>query len=366
MNFFLLKQDNQARVGLLISNRGIIETPVFMPVGTYGSVKGITVKELESTGTKIILGNAFHLSLRPGEKIIKLHGSLHNFMQWKGPILTDSGGFQVFSLSSMRKIEKDGILFRHPIDGRNVFLTPEISMNVQYDLGSDIVMCLDECTSYPVSLEKAKNAMETSLRWAVQCRKYFDLKKNKNLLFGIIQGSVFQELRDYSIKELLKINFDGYALGGFAVGEPKENMYPLLEHICNQLPMNKPRYLMGVGKPNDLIEAVRRGIDMFDCVLPTRNARNGYLFVSDGIIRIRNRKYKNDLSVLDKTCTCYTCQYYSRAYLHHLDRCNEILGARLNTIHNLHYYQNLMNDIRIAIKKNKFNKFTEDFFNRVK
>ncbi|HXK00519.1 MAG TPA: tRNA guanosine(34) transglycosylase Tgt, partial [Buchnera sp. (in: enterobacteria)] len=262
MNFFLLKKDSNARVGLLVSDKGIIETPVFMPVGTYGAVRSVTSKELEDTGTKIILGNAFHLSLRPGAKVIKLHGDLHDFMQWKGPILTDSGGFQVFSLFGMKKVEKNGIYFRHPINGTSIFLTPEISMDVQYDLGSDIVMCLDECASYPVTLEKAKHAMETSLRWAIKCRKRFDFKKNKNALFGIIQGSVFKELRDLSIKKLLHIGFDGYALGGFAVGEPKKDMYPLLEHICNQLPIHKPRYLMGVGKPSDLIEAVRRGVDM--------------------------------------------------------------------------------------------------------
>ena len=366
MNFFVLKQDNLARVALLVFDRGIIETPAFMPVGTYGTVKGMTSEELKATGTKIILGNAFHLSLRPGQKIIRSHGDLHDFMQWKGPILTDSGGFQVFSLAAMRKIEENGIFFRHPINGSNIFLTPEISMDVQYDLGSDIVMCLDECVSYPVSFEKAKDAMITSLRWAIRCRKHFDLKKNKNALFGIVQGSVYKKLRDDSIKQLINIDFDGYALGGFAVGESKKKMYPLLEHICNQLPVHKPRYLMGIGKPIDLIESVRRGVDMFDCVLPTRNARNGFLFVSDGIVRIRNKKYKNDLSVLDKKCICYTCQNYSRAYLHHLDRCNEILGARLNTIHNLHYYQNFMKELRVAIKQSKFDQFAENFYNRIK
>ncbi|WP_343192269.1 tRNA guanosine(34) transglycosylase Tgt [Buchnera aphidicola (Formosaphis micheliae)] len=362
MDFVKIKQDGKARLGLLKFNRGIVETPVFMPVGTYGAVKGMTSEDLKLTRTKIILGNALHLSMRPGQKIIKLHGNLHNFMQWNGPILTDSGGFQIYSLSKIRKIDCNGVYFIHPNDGSKVFFTPEQSIDVQYDLGSDISMCLDECVSYPVIWEKAKNAMETSINWAIKSRRYFDMKKNSNALFGIIQGSIFKDLRDMSINKLLNIGFDGYAVGGFAVGETKELMYSLLEHICDQIPVDKPRYLMGIGKPSDLIESVRRGVDMFDCVLPTRNARNGYLFVSQGIIRIRNRKYKNDLSVLDDNCNCYTCKNFSRSYLHHLDRCNEILGIRLNTIHNLYFYQNFMHNLRISIKNNNFNKFADHFY----
>ncbi|HMI76819.1 MAG TPA: tRNA guanosine(34) transglycosylase Tgt [Buchnera sp. (in: enterobacteria)] len=365
MHFSVLKEDNQARSGVLLFDRGIIETPVFMPVGTYGAVRGISVEELKQTGTKMILGNAFHLSLRPGKTIIKHHGSLHNFMHWDGPILTDSGGFQIFSLSKIRKVDTNGVLFRNPINGNKVYFTPEMSMNIQYNLDSDIVMCLDECVSYPASWKKSKSAMETSLRWGKQCRIYFDDQKNKNALFGIIQGGVFKDLRKISITNLLKSNFDGYAVGGFAVGEPKKIMYHMLTYICSNIPKNKPRYLMGVGSPSDIIESVRQGIDMFDCVLPTRNARNGYLFVKNGIVRIRNEKYKNDLSALDDTCQCYTCQNYSRSYLYHLDRCKETLGARLNTIHNLYYYQNLMHKIRLSIKNNQFNKFAENFYNRI-
>ena len=366
MHFFILKEDKKARNGVLLFDRGIIETPVFMPVGTYGAVRGISVEELKAIGIKMILGNAFHLSLRPGEKVIKNHGSLHHFMNWGGPILTDSGGFQIFSLSKTRKIDVNGVLFRNPINGDKIYFTPESSMNIQYNLNSDIVMCLDECISYPASWQQSKNAMETSLRWGRQCRTYFDYQKNKNALFGIIQGGVFKDLRVFSIQELLKIHFDGYAIGGFAVGEPKSIMYDMLTYICNIIPKNKPRYLMGVGSPSDIIESVRQGVDMFDCVLPTRNARNGYLFVNNGIVRIRNEKYKNDLSPLDATCQCYTCQHYSRSYLHHLDRCKESLGFRLNTIHNLYFYKNLMHEIRLSIKNNKFNKFSEEFYTRIK
>ncbi|KAG1716889.1 hypothetical protein ID866_302 [Astraeus odoratus] len=351
MKFELDTTDGRARRGRLVFDRGVVETPAFMPVGTYGTVKGMTPEEVEATGAQIILGNTFHLWLRPGQEIMKLHGDLHDFMQWKGPILTDSGGFQVFSLGDIRKITEQGVHFRNPINGDPIFLDPEKSMEIQYDLGSDIVMIFDECTPYPADWDYAKRSMEMSLRWAKRSRDRFDSLQNKNALFGIIQGSVYEDLRDISVKGLVEIGFDGYAVGGLAVGEPKEDMHRILEHVCPQIPADKPRYLMGVGKPEDLVEGVRRGIDMFDCVMPTRNARNGHLFVTDGVVKIRNAKHKSDTSPLDSECDCYTCRNYSRAYLHHLDRCNEILGARLNTIHNLRYYQRLMSGLRKAIEE---------------
>lgn len=366
MNFQVYHQDVNARYGAFTFKKEIIETPIFMPVGTYGTVKSISTEELKNTGSKIILANAFHLYLRPGQEIIKLHGSLHNFMNWSGPILTDSGGFQVFSLSKFSKVNNNGVFFQSYLNGKKFFLTPELSMKIQTDLGSNIVMIFDECIEYNKNWQKTKDSMERSLNWAKKSRFYFDLYKNKNLLFGIIHGGIYPSLRDISLRELIKLDFDGYALGGLAVGESKKEMYTLLEHVCPQIPKNRPRYLMGVGKPEDLVEGVSRGIDMFDCVIPTRNARNGHLFVTNGIIKIRNKKYKEDLSKLDKTCTCYTCQYYTRSYLHHLDSCNEILGARLNTIHNLHYYQTLMCNIRTAIKHNKFNDFVLNFYNQKK
>ncbi|QCI15824.1 tRNA guanosine(34) transglycosylase Tgt [Buchnera aphidicola] len=367
MNFKVLHQDGNARYGEFYFNKKIIATPIFMPVGTYGAIRSISTEELKNTGSKIILANAFHLHLRPGEEIIQLHGGLHNFMNWSGPILTDSGGFQIFSLSNFCKVNEEGVLFKNYINGEKIFLTPKLSIKIQSILGSNIVMIFDQCIAYNHNWEKTKIAMERSLNWAKKSRLYFDLyNNNKNLLFGIIQGGIYRSLRDTSLKELIKINFDGYALGGLAVGESKEEMYSLLEHICPQIPNNKPRYLMGVGKPEDLVEAVSRGIDMFDCVMPTRNARNGYLFVTNGIIKIRNKKYKTDLSVLDETCTCYTCQHYTRSYLYHLHSCNEILGARLNTIHNIHYYQTLMFNIRTSIKNNTFNQFILNFYNQKK
>lgn len=366
MNFQVSHQDGNARYGIFNFNQDIIETPIFMPVGTYGAVRSISIEEIEKTGSKIILSNAFHLYFRPGQDVIKLHGTLHNFMNWSGPILTDSGGFQVFSLSKFCQVNNEGVLFKNHINGKNFFLTPEISMKVQFDLGSNIVMVFDECISYTHDWEKTKNSMERSLNWAKKSRFYFDFYKNKNLIFGIVHGGIYPSLRDTSLKELIKIDFDGYALGGLAVGESKQEMYKLLDHICPQIPKTKPRYLMGVGKPEDLIEGVSRGIDMFDCVIPTRNARNGYLFVTNGIIKIRNKKYKKDLSVLDKTCDCYTCQNYTRSYLHHLDSCNEILGSRLNTIHNLHYYQTLMSNMRAAIKEKRFNQFVLNFYDQKK
>ncbi|AGO53903.1 tRNA guanosine(34) transglycosylase Tgt [Serratia plymuthica] len=365
MKYELQATDGRARRGRLVFERGVVETPAFMPVGTYGTVKGMTPEEVKETGAQILLGNTFHLWLRPGQEIMKLHGDLHDFMQWHGPILTDSGGFQVFSLGAMRKIKEEGVYFRNPINGDKVFLSPEKSMEIQYDLGSDIVMIFDECTPYPADWDYAKSSMEMSLRWAQRSRQRFDELNNKNALFGIIQGGVYEDLRDVSVKGLVDIGFDGYAVGGLAVGEPKEDMHRILEHVCPQIPEDKPRYLMGVGKPEDLVEGVRRGIDMFDCVMPTRNARNGHLFVTDGVVKIRNAKHKDDTSPLDKDCDCYTCRNYSRAYLHHLDRCNEILGARLNTIHNLRHYQRLMAGLRQAIEQGKLELFVTDFYGRI-
>lgn len=368
MKFHLLKTDKGARRGELHFTRGAqtyrVQTPAFMPVGTYGTVKGMTPEEVRATGAEILLGNTFHLWLRPGHEIIRDHGDLHDFMHWHGPILTDSGGFQVFSLGKLRKINEEGVRFRNPINGNSVFLSPEKSMEIQYGLGSDIVMIFDECAPYPSTESYVKKSMEMSLCWAERSRNRFDALANPNALFGIVQGGVFESLRDISIAGLTKIGFDGYAIGGLAVGEPKADMQRILTHTCYQLPSDKPRYLMGVGKPQDLIDGVSRGVDMFDCVLPTRNARNGHLFVTDGIVRIRNAKYRNDLTPLDAHCDCYTCAHYSKAYLHHLDRCGEILGARLNTIHNLRYYQRLMTDIRLAIEANQFEEFTHNFYSK--
>lgn len=366
MKFQLNKTDKHARRGeLTFDRRGIactVQTPAFMPVGTYGTVKGMTPEEVRASGAEILLGNTFHLWLRPGQEIMQKHGDLHDFMQWHGPILTDSGGFQVFSLGKLRKIIEEGVRFRNPINGDSIFLSPEKSMDIQYDLGSDIVMIFDECAPYPATPEYVKESMEMSLRWAKRSRIRFDERRNTNALFGIVQGGVYENLRDISIKGLTEIGFDGYAIGGLAVGEPKEDMHRILEHTCPQLPNDKPRYLMGVGKPEDLVEGVRRGIDMFDCVMPTRNARNGHLFVSNGIVKIRNAQYKDDTRPLDAECDCYTCRHYTRAYLHHLDRCGEILGARLNTVHNLRYYQRLMRDIRHAIEQDAFETFAEAFY----
>jgi len=365
VEYELIKTDGLARRGRLTFDRGVVETPAFMPVGTYGTVKGMTPEEVAETGAQIILGNTFHLWLRPGQEIMKLHGDLHDFMQWHGPILTDSGGFQVFSLGDIRKITEEGVHFRNPINGDAIFLSPEKSMEIQYDLGSDIVMIFDECTPFPAEHDLAKQSMEMSLRWAERSRRRFDELQNKNALFGIIQGSIYEDLRDVSLKRLVEIGFDGYAVGGLAVGEPKADMHRVLEHVLPQIPADKPRYLMGVGKPEDLVEGVRRGIDMFDCVMPTRNARNGHLFVTGGVVKIRNASNKNDTSPLDEHCDCYTCRNYSRAYLHHLDRCNEILGARLNTIHNLRYYQRLMAGLRQAIYDGKLERFVEEFYGRI-
>ncbi|ABF13815.1 tRNA guanosine(34) transglycosylase Tgt [Candidatus Palibaumannia cicadellinicola] len=366
MKYQLLKNCAGARRGRIQFDRGVVETPAFMPVGTYGTVKSLTTEEVKDTGTQMILCNAFHLWLRSEQEIIKLHGDLHHFMHWYGPIITDSGGFQIFSISNLNKITEAGVYFRHPINGSAIFLSPEKSMEIQYDLGSDIVMVLDECTPYPVQWDEAKKSMVMSLRWSERSHKRFHELKNNNALFGIIQGGMYKDLRDLSVKKLIEIGFDGYAIGGLSVGEPKENMHHILAHICPQLPEDKPRYLMGVGKPEDLIEGWRRGIDMFDCVIPTRNARNGHLFVTNGVVKIRNAKYKYDITSLDIYCDCYTCCNYSRAYLHHLSRCNEILGARLNTIHNLRYYQRLMADLRDAIDTGTSQYFIEEFYNKTR
>ena len=360
MKFELINNNGKARRGKLHFPRGVVETPAFMPVGTYGTVKGMTPDELLDTGAHICLGNTFHLMLRPGTEIIRKHGDLHDFMNWQKPILTDSGGFQVFSLGDLRKITEDGVEFRSPINGEKIMLTPERSIEAQRELGSDIVMIFDECTPYPATHDEAKSSMELSLRWAERSKT--EHGDSESALFGIVQGGMYPELREVSLAGLTDIGFDGYAIGGLSVGEPKEDMVNILDTTAYKLPEDKPRYLMGVGKPEDIVEAVRRGIDMFDCVMPTRNARNGHLFVTDGVVKIRNARHKDDTSTLDAACDCYTCENYSRAYLHHLDKCNEILGARLNTIHNLRYYQRLMQGLRDAIEADKLEEYVADFY----
>ena len=347
MRFDLLATDGAARRGRLTFPRGEIETPAFMPVGTYGTVKAMTPEELEGLGAQIVLGNTFHLMLRPGTQTIGRLGGLHDFMHWSRPILTDSGGFQVFSLGAMRRITEAGVKFKSPIDGGQVFLGPEESMAVQRALGSDIVMIFDECTPYPATEDQARVSMELSLRWAARSR--IAHADNPAALFGIVQGGMFEGLRSRSLDGLLEIGFDGYAIGGLSVGEPAEDRLRVLDHLAGRLPAERPRYLMGVGTPQDIVAAVCRGVDMFDCVLPTRNGRNGHLFTRSGVVRIRNARYRDDAGPIDPECGCYTCRNYSRGYLRHLDRCNEILGARLNTIHNLTYYQDLMRDLRSAI-----------------
>ncbi len=359
LEFQRLADDGLARRGRLTLPRGSIETPAFMPVGTYGTVKGMTPEELHAIGAEIILGNTFHLMLRPGTEIIEQIGGLHRFMHWDQPILTDSGGFQVFSLGELRKISEQGVHFRSPVDGSPVFMGPEESMAVQRALGSDIVMIFDECTPYPASDDEVRRSMELSLRWAARCKQAH--ADNPAALFGIVQGGMSPALRSASLNGLLEIGFDGYAVGGLSVGEPPAERLHVLEHLASELPPERPRYLMGVGKPTDIVEAVARGIDLFDCVMPTRNARNGHLFVRGGVLRIRNARYKNDESPLDPGCRCYSCQHYSRAYLHHLERCNEILGARLNTIHNLAFYQDLMRALREAIAGGRFEAFAARF-----
>ncbi|MCV6627660.1 MAG: tRNA guanosine(34) transglycosylase Tgt [Cellvibrionaceae bacterium] len=362
MRFELDTTDGKARRGRLHFPRGTVETPAFMPVGTYGTVKGMLPRDIEAIGAQIILGNTFHLMLRPGTEVIKAHGDLHDFTQWQGPILTDSGGFQVFSLGDMRKISEQGVVFQSPIDGSKVELNPEIAMQVQRDLGSDIVMIFDECTPYPATEQEARDSMELSLRWAQRSKDAHG--DNPSALFGIVQGGMYEGLRAESLKGLVDIEFDGYAIGGLSVGEPKEDMVRILDSLAHTMPADKPRYLMGVGKPEDIVEAVRRGVDMFDCVMPTRNARNGHLFTKAGVVKIRNAKHRHDTGPLDPDCDCYTCQNFSRAYLHHLDKCGEILGAQLNTIHNLRHYQIIMEELRSAIAAGELAAYVAEFYAR--
>ena len=359
MQFSLINQDGAARRGTLKLVHGEVQTPAFMPVGTYGSVKSLSPNEIRDIGAHIILGNTFHLWLRPGLEVIAAHGGLHQFMSWDGPILTDSGGFQVWSLGDLRKISEEGVKFRSPINGDSCFLTPEESMRIQKVLNSDIVMIFDECTPYPATHLEANESMQLSLRWAARSKAAH--QGNPNALFGIVQGGMYEDLRDVSLNGLVDIGFDGYAIGGLSVGEPKEDMLRILAHTAPQMPKDKPRYLMGVGTPEDLVAAVTEGIDMFDCVMPTRNARNGWLFTRHGDIKIKNARYRSDTGPLDPDCACYTCRNFTRGYLHHLYRLGEILGARLNTIHNLHYYQELMAGMRNAIEQGTFAGFVEEF-----
>ena len=359
MDFERLAADGLARRGRLHFARGVVETPAFMPVGTYGTVKAMTPEELIGLGAQIVLGNTFHLMLRPGTEIVRRCGGLHRFMHWERPILTDSGGFQVFSLGELRKISEKGVRFRSPVDGSPVFLSPELSMKVQRELGSDIVMIFDECTPYPAGLETARVSMELSLRWAARSREAHG--DNPAALFGIVQGGMHETLRERSLSGLVEIGFDGYAVGGLSVGEPEEDRLRVLDFLSDKLPQDRPRYLMGVGTPEDIVAAVCRGIDMFDCVMPTRHARNGWLFTHTGTVKIRNACHRTDEGPLDPLCDCYTCSNYSRAYLYHLDKCREILGARLNTLHNLHYYQSLMAGLREAIGAGRLDRFVSDF-----
>lgn len=359
MRFELLATDGAARRGRLHLARGTVETPAFMPVGTCGTVKAMTPAELEALGAEIVLGNTFHLMLRPGTDIIARHGGLHGFMGWRRPILTDSGGFQVFSLADARRLSEEGVSFRSPVDGERVFLSPEIAMQVQRALGADIAMVLDECTPYPASEADAQASMELSLRWAARSRDAY--AGAPGALFGIVQGGVHLPLRERSLEGLTAIGFDGYAIGGLSVGEPKEAMLAVVAHLGGRMPAGRPRYLMGVGTPEDLVAAVSLGMDMFDCVLPTRNARNGHLFTRFGTVRIRNSRHRAACEPLDPECACYTCRNFTRAYLHHLDRAGEILGARLNTIHNLHYYLELMGEVRAAIEAGRLAQWVQGF-----
>lgn len=359
MQFTLHNQDGLARRGTVHLTHGDVQTPAFMPVGTYGTVKAMSPLELNEINAHIVLGNTFHLWLRPGLEVIAAHGGLHKFMGWDKPILTDSGGFQVWSLGDLRKISEEGVKFRSPINGDSCFLTPEESMRIQRVLNSDIVMIFDECTPYPATHKEANDSMQLSLRWAKRSKHAH--QGNPNALFGIIQGGMFEDLRDVSLNGLVDIDFDGFAIGGLSVGEPKEDMLRILAHTAPKMPAHKPRYLMGVGTPEDLVAAVSQGVDMFDCVMPTRNARNGWLFTQYGDIKIKNAFYKQDTAPLDADCSCYTCQHFTRAYLHHLHKVGEILGARLNTIHNLHYYQVLMQSMRDAIENGEFETFKLEF-----
>lgn len=359
MIFQLHATDHGARRGTLTLAHGTIETPVFMPIGTYGAVKGMPPAALQAIHAQIILGNTFHLWLRPGLEVIEVHRGLHGFMGWHGPILTDSSGFQVFSLGDLRKITEQGVHFKSPVNGDRCFLSPEESMRIQRTLNSDIVMIFDECTPYPADETAARLSMELSLRWAERSRQAHG--SNPNALFGIVQGGMYEHLRDQSLTGLVNIGFDGYAIGGLSVGEPKSDMQRILKHTAPRLPADKPRYLMGVGTPADIVHAVAHGVDMFDCVLPTRNARNGWLYTRQGILKLRNSRYRMDTSPPDEQCGCYTCRHFSRAYLHHLQRINEMLGAHLNTIHNLHFYQQLMAEIRTAIENRQFEQYMQEF-----
>ena len=355
MNFRVLKKSAAARTGELKFRRGLVQTPAFMPVGTYGTVKSVTPEEVSESGADMILGNTFHLMLRPGTGIVRKHGGLHEFMHCDGPILTDSGGFQVFSLAAMRKLSEEGVKFRSPVNGDEVFLTPEKSMEVQHDLNADVTMIFDECTPYPASEAQARESMQLSLRWAARSRAHFDLLKAREpergeAIFGIVQGGVYDNLRQASLQALCDIGFDGYAIGGLAVGEPEEERLAVMDALMPSMPAGHPRYLMGVGTPVDIALAVSRGVDMFDCVIPTRHARTAHLFSSQGTVKIRNARYADDTGPVDPDCSCYTCRNYSRSYLRHLEKCSEMLGARLGTIHNLHYYQKLMRDLRAAIE----------------
>ncbi len=366
LKFDLHKTEGHARRGTLTLNHGVVQTPIFMPVGTYGTVKGVMPKSLEDMGAQIILGNTFHLWMRPGLDVMAQFGGLHRFENWHKPILTDSGGFQVWSLGEMRKISEEGVKFASPVNGDRLFLTPEISMQIQTTLNSDIVMQFDECTPYDVkghitTEREARTSMELSLRWAQRCKAEFARLENPNALFGIVQGGMFENLRQESLDRLVDMDFPGYAVGGVSVGEPKDEMLRIMAHTPHRLPANKPRYLMGVGTPEDLVEGVAQGVDMFDCVMPTRNARNGHLFTRFGDLKIRNARHKSDERPLDETCGCYTCKNFSRAYLHHLDRCGEMLGPMLTTIHNLHYYLNLMQEVRDALDAGDFVGFVRRF-----
>lgn len=359
MQFDIEGECGNARTGVLRFPRGEVRTPAFMPVGTYGTVKGMLPRDIQEIDADIILGNTFHLMLRPGTEVIKAHGDLHDFTQWQKPILTDSGGFQVFSLGAMRKITEEGVDFRSPIDGAKIFMTPESSMQVQRDLGADVVMVFDECTPYPATEKEANDSMQLSMRWAKRSKDAHG--DNPSALFGIVQGGMYEHLRDESLEKLTEIGFDGYAIGGLSVGEPKEDMQRIISHLVHKMPKAKPRYLMGVGTPLDLLDGVIAGVDMFDCVMPTRNARNGHLFTSEGIIKIRNATHRHSTEPLDAKCDCYTCKNFSRAYLHHLDRCKEMLGAQLNTIHNLRFYQQHMANIREAIRDKRLLDFAAEF-----
>jgi queuine tRNA-ribosyltransferase len=360
MQFKLLKKTGRARRGRLSFERGVVETPAFMPVGTYATVKSMRPEQVAESGAQILLGNTFHLMLRPGTDIIRAHGDLHDFMNWPGPILTDSGGFQVFSLGELRKITEQGVHFRSPVNGDKVFLGPEQSMAVQRALGSDIVMIFDECTPYPADRDVVQESMQLSLRWARRSQQAHG--DSRAALFGIVQGGMYADLRLASLQGLTDLGFDGYAIGGLSVGEPHEEQTRVLDTLDPAMPVDKPRYLMGVGTPENIVEAVRRGVDLFDCVMPTRNARNAHLFTSTGTIRLRNARFRDDTGPLDEQCDCYTCQNYSRAYLSHLDKCNEILAAHLNTVHNLRYYQQLMAGLRKAIEDERMERFAADFY----